>query len=91
MSERWAGRGWHNHTKENAWVQGLFQDLISAAEEHDFNERFFTNSKAITEGHIITQAIKVMLNTVIHHYYGAEAYSKHPSGSVRGQREEETC
>ncbi len=46
---------------------------------------------AITEGHIITQAIKVMLNTAIHHYHGAEAYSKHPSGSVRGQQEEETC
>lgn len=46
---------------------------------------------AITEGHIITQAIKVMLNTVIHHYYGAEVYSKHPSDSVRGQREEKTC
>lgn len=46
---------------------------------------------AITEGHIITQAIKVMLNTVTHHYYGAEVYSKHPSDSVRGQREEKTC
>lgn len=46
---------------------------------------------AITEGHIITQAIKVMLNTAIHHYYGAEAYSKYPSGSVKGQRDEETC
>jgi len=38
----------------------------------------------------LSQAIKVMLNTVVHHYYGAEAYSKHPSGSVRGQWEEET-
>ncbi len=45
LRNEWAlgRRGWHNHTKENAWVQGLFQDLISAAEEHDFNERYFTN------------------------------------------------
>lgn len=42
-NERRAGRGWHNHTKENAWVQGLFQDLISTAKEHGFNERHFTN------------------------------------------------
>ncbi len=42
-NERALGWTWVAQSQENAWVQGLFQDLISAAEEHDFNERYFTN------------------------------------------------
>lgn len=45
---------------------------------------------AIIEGQIITGYQSDVEHSYTY-YYGAEAYSKHPSGSVRGQREEETC